>query len=261
MINRRFTLLWTSETISLFGDRVTELALPLIAVVALAATPEQVGFLTAAVWAPNLLGVVVGSWADGRPDRKRLLVAADLLRAGTLLSLPIAHWFGVVTLTQLFVVALLTGAGQVLSMWRTRRPPERPHRSRLRHRRDRRFAGCCAGAKALLPVRRGPHDRRRRAPLPGSHCRAGIRRRLPRRVLGHPPDLGRGRGGRRDVLPVVGPLPHPGDQGGERRTGPGRMSTGRLRGPGARRRAEVPPRNPAFRWIASDGSWVDASRR
>jgi MFS family permease len=112
--HRSFAKLWAGETISQFGDRISELALPLIAVVTLAATPTQVGFLTAAVWAPNLLSLLVGSWVDRQPNRKRLLIAADLLRAAVLLSLPVAHWFGVVTLSQLFVVALLGGVGQVL---------------------------------------------------------------------------------------------------------------------------------------------------
>jgi MFS family permease len=109
-----FNRFWAGHTISQFGDRISELALPLIAVTALAATPTEVGLLTAAVWAPNLLSVLVGSWVDGQVHRRRLLVAADLLRAATLLSLPLAHWFGAVTLAQLFVVALLAGAGQVL---------------------------------------------------------------------------------------------------------------------------------------------------
>ena len=61
MINRNFRLLWTGDVVSQFGDRITELALPLIAVATLAATPAQVGLLTAAVWAPNLLGVLAGS--------------------------------------------------------------------------------------------------------------------------------------------------------------------------------------------------------
>jgi MFS family permease len=112
--DRRFASFWAGETISQFGDRVSELALPLIAVLALAATPVEVGFLTAAVWAPNLLSLFVGSWVDRQTHRKRLLVAADLLRAAVLISLPVAHWYGVVTLAQLFVVALLSGAGQVL---------------------------------------------------------------------------------------------------------------------------------------------------
>jgi MFS family permease len=112
--NRRFTAFWGGETISQFGDRISELALPLIAVVMLAATPTQVGLLTAAVWAPNLLSLLVGSWVDRQARRKRLLVAADLLRAAVLLSLPIAYWFGILGLGQLFVVALLSGVGQVL---------------------------------------------------------------------------------------------------------------------------------------------------
>jgi MFS family permease len=116
MINRNFRLLWTGDLISQFGDRVTELALPLIAVATLAATPAQVGLLTAAVWAPNLLGVLAGSWVDRRPHRRPILISADLLRAVAMLGLPVAHWFGVITLTQLFVTALLAGAGQVLSM-------------------------------------------------------------------------------------------------------------------------------------------------
>ncbi|MEV4704645.1 MFS transporter [Actinoplanes sp. NPDC049316] len=109
-----FGKLWAGQTISQFGDRITELALPVIAVVGLSAGPTQVGLLTAAVWTPNLFAVLVGSWVDRRPDRRRLLIAADLLRAAALMSLPVAHWLGAVTLTQLFAVALLAGAGQVL---------------------------------------------------------------------------------------------------------------------------------------------------
>lgn len=109
-----FGKLWAGQTISQFGDRITELALPVIAVLTLGATPTQVGLLTAAVWTPNFFAVLVGSWVDRRPDRRRLLIAADLLRAAALLSLPVAHWLGAVTLAQLFTVALLAGAGQVL---------------------------------------------------------------------------------------------------------------------------------------------------
>ena len=116
MNDTRFAKLWAGETVSHFGDRITELALPLIAVVTLAATPFQVGALTAAIWAPNLLGLLIGSWTDRQPHRRRLLVAADLLRAAALFSLPVAYLLGTVTLTQLFVVALLTGLGQVIFM-------------------------------------------------------------------------------------------------------------------------------------------------
>jgi MFS family permease len=116
MRDTRFARLWAGETVSHFGDRITELALPLIAVLMLAATPFDVGLLTAAIWTPNLLGLLVGSWTDRRARKKSILVMADLLRAAALLSVPAAYLFGTVTLTQLFVVALLTGLGQVLFM-------------------------------------------------------------------------------------------------------------------------------------------------
>ena len=114
MTGNRFRRFWAAATISAFGDRVSELALPLIAVVALDATPAQVGLLTAAIWTPNLLGLLIGSWVDRRTHRNRILIAADLLRAAVLLTLPVAHWLGVVTFTQLIVVALVAGVGQVL---------------------------------------------------------------------------------------------------------------------------------------------------
>ncbi|MEP6651411.1 MAG: MFS transporter, partial [Lapillicoccus sp.] len=62
--DRRFTTYWSGQTVSQLGDRVSELALPLIAVTTLQASPVEVGVLTAAIWAPNLLSLVVGAWVD-----------------------------------------------------------------------------------------------------------------------------------------------------------------------------------------------------
>jgi len=112
--NRPFRALWLGETISQFGDRVTELALPLIAITLLGASAGQVGILTAAVWAPNLLALVVGAWVDRRTHKRRLLILADLARTVVLLSLPVAYLLHTLTLGQLYAVALLTGVGQVL---------------------------------------------------------------------------------------------------------------------------------------------------
>ena len=109
----RFRSYWIGQTISQFGDRVTELALPLIAVTMLAASPGEVGLLTAAVWLPSLVSLFVGSWVDHQHHKRRILVIADLLRAAILLTLPVAYAFDAVTLPQLFAVALLTGLGSV----------------------------------------------------------------------------------------------------------------------------------------------------
>ena len=115
---RRF---WLGDTVSQFGDRVTELALPLIAEFTLHADAAEVSVLAAVAWTPNLLGVFLGAWVDRRPRKRRLMIAADLTRAGVLLSLPVAAAFHAVTLGQLYLVALLCGAAAVL--FNTSYPP------------------------------------------------------------------------------------------------------------------------------------------
>jgi hypothetical protein len=63
---RTFRRYWTGQTISLFGDQVSILALPLTAILVLHAGAEQVGYLTAAGLAPSLLfSIAAGSTPSG----------------------------------------------------------------------------------------------------------------------------------------------------------------------------------------------------
>ncbi|MEU5716183.1 MFS transporter [Streptomyces sp. NPDC020403] len=119
--DQRFRRFWAGNTVSQFGDRITELALPLIAVGALTASANQVAWLTALIWVPNLLALFLGAWVDHRARKRSLMIIADLVRAAVLLSVPTAHLLGVVTLGQLYAVALLTGAAGVL--FNTAYPP------------------------------------------------------------------------------------------------------------------------------------------
>lgn len=112
--DRRFRSFWAGQTISQLGDRISELALPLIAVVALDASAAQVAWLTALAWLPNLLAFGLGAWVDDRRHKRRLMVIADLVRAVLLISLPVAYVLGSVTLVQLYAVALLAGSAGVL---------------------------------------------------------------------------------------------------------------------------------------------------
>ncbi|MEU0412778.1 MFS transporter [Streptomyces griseorubiginosus] len=111
----RFVRYWAGSAVSQFGDRVSEVAVPLIAVTVLDASAGQVAVLTALAWTPNLLAVVLGAWVDGRARKQRLLVVMDLVRAGVLLSLPVAHLWGSVTLGQLYAVVLLGGLAGVVA--------------------------------------------------------------------------------------------------------------------------------------------------
>ena len=111
--HRDFGHLWAAETVSQVGTQVTQLALPVLAVGVLAATPFQMGVLTALETAAFLLiGLPAGAWVD-RWRRRRVLVAADLVRAVVLATLPVAWALDALTLGQLFVVAAVTGTATV----------------------------------------------------------------------------------------------------------------------------------------------------
>jgi MFS family permease len=112
--DREFRTFWSAQTVSEFGDRITELALPLIAVTLLEATPTEVGLLTAAVWAPNLVSLFIGTWVEERRNKRGLMIGADLFRLVVLLSLPLAYWLGLLTLWQLYAIALLAGTAHVV---------------------------------------------------------------------------------------------------------------------------------------------------
>src|SRR4051794_985176 len=98
-------MLWAAETVSQVGTQITQLAMPVLAVTLLAASPLEMGVLTALETAAFLvIGLPAGAWVD-RWRRKRVLVAGDLIRAGGLASLPGARAVGLLSPPQLFVVA------------------------------------------------------------------------------------------------------------------------------------------------------------
>src|SRR6266511_1385950 len=112
---RDFRRYWTGHTISLFGDAITLIALPLVAVLVLDAGAAQMGYLAAAGLVPSLLfSVHAGAWVDRRARRRRIMIVADLGRAGLLATVPLAYALGALTLGQLYVVAFLVGTLSVL---------------------------------------------------------------------------------------------------------------------------------------------------
>ncbi|HEU5318926.1 MAG TPA: MFS transporter [Chloroflexota bacterium] len=107
--DRDFTKLWTGQTISKFGSGIGGAALDLTAVLALGASPAQMGLLGAARLAPVvLLGLVAGAWVDRR-RRQPLMIWADVGRAALLALIPLAAIAGMLRLELLFVVAPLVG--------------------------------------------------------------------------------------------------------------------------------------------------------
>jgi len=112
-LTRDFRLLLLGQTTSQLGTQVSGVAVPLLAVLTLGASPLQLGFVNAAsTLAFALIGLPAGAWVD-RWRRRPILVASDLSRTALLLSIPAAAVLGVLTLAQLIVVSLLAGAARV----------------------------------------------------------------------------------------------------------------------------------------------------
>jgi MFS family permease len=111
---RDFRRLWSAQAVSELGSQVTLLALPLTALLALHARPYEVALLATANTVPNLaLGIPAGVWID-RARRRPVMIGADLGRATMLASVPMAYGLGILTLPQLYVVAVVTGSLSVL---------------------------------------------------------------------------------------------------------------------------------------------------
>ncbi|MDA1194816.1 MAG: MFS transporter [Planctomycetota bacterium] len=110
---RNALLLWGAQFISASGDA---LFLPCLAWLAGRTSEGEsgVGFAVFLAFLPYLLlGPLAGAWVD-RGDRRRIMIASDLLRAALLLTLPLlAGWWGGVD------YALITAVGFLLATFST----------------------------------------------------------------------------------------------------------------------------------------------
>jgi MFS family permease len=104
-----FRNLFAAVTIAAFGQRITAVAIPFVAVVSLHATEFEVGLLNAlATGAIVVLGLPAGAWVD-RMRRRHVLVFNDLARSAVLVSIPVAWWLGGLSMWQLYVISIVVG--------------------------------------------------------------------------------------------------------------------------------------------------------
>ena len=104
-----FRQLFLGDAISQVGTQLSLLALPVLAIRVLGADEFQMGLLaTFEFLAFLVIGLPAGAWVD-RWRKQRVLITADIVRALTLASLPVAWLLDALTLVQMFVVALVIG--------------------------------------------------------------------------------------------------------------------------------------------------------
>jgi predicted MFS family arabinose efflux permease len=111
--NRALTRFWTASTTSMFGATLTAVAVPIIAVRDMGATPAQMGVLAAATMAPRLLlRLPAAAWADATTvAASRVIIRAQLVSGLLVASVPILWLLGALRLPVLFLV--VTGVSAV----------------------------------------------------------------------------------------------------------------------------------------------------
>ena len=110
---RDLRLATAGQGVSLIGDSITQLALPIMAVDLLGADSLGTGLLGAASTLAYLfIGLQAGVWVD-RSSRRAYLLAADLVRVVLLIAIPLAYVLNLLTLPLLILIQVGLGTATV----------------------------------------------------------------------------------------------------------------------------------------------------
>lgn len=109
-----FPHLWLAQTVSLFGNQVSLLAIPTLAIFGLQSSDTEVGVLRGLEWVFfPLLALWFGALAD-RTDVRGFLVLADGIRFVALVALVLCASTGLLSMPVMFVAAAIIGVGSVM---------------------------------------------------------------------------------------------------------------------------------------------------
>ena len=110
-VRRDVRILMTAQSASTFGSFITRAALPLLAIIGLGISAEEAAIIAGMdLIAATLASQIAGVWIDRLP-RRPVMIAADLLRALLLASIPLAAFMtGGVSLLHLILVSAASGA-------------------------------------------------------------------------------------------------------------------------------------------------------
>ncbi|WP_109509250.1 MFS transporter [Nocardioides speluncae] len=112
-LGRQFNLLWTGQSVSMAGDRITAFIVPTVMVFLLGASAFDIGLVGMAQYlAIPILGLLAGALID-RWNVRRTLIACDLVRLVAVLVIPLAYWLDVLSVALVFVCVAVISSAQV----------------------------------------------------------------------------------------------------------------------------------------------------
>lgn len=109
-----FRRLWRASAASVLGSEIGELALPLLAIITLSASPTEVGLLRSAQFLPFLVATLPLGIVVDRARRKSLMIGADLGRFALIGVIPVVIWLGMGQIELLYMLVFLAGCLTVL---------------------------------------------------------------------------------------------------------------------------------------------------
>lgn len=112
-MGRPFGLLWTAYAVSAYGSGLGFGALPLIAVLALHASPAEVSALSAVGPAVGaLIALPLAPWVEFRRKRP-VMITMDLTRFAAMATIPVAYAFDRLGFVQLLTVSAVVAAAKI----------------------------------------------------------------------------------------------------------------------------------------------------
>jgi MFS family permease len=112
-LGRQFGWLWAAYAVSAYGSGLGFGAIPLIAVLALHASPAEVSALSAVGPAVGaLIAVPLAPWVEFRRKRP-VMITMDLTRFAVMATIPVAYAFGWLSFVQLLVVSAVVAAAKI----------------------------------------------------------------------------------------------------------------------------------------------------
>ncbi|MFJ2090104.1 MFS transporter [Streptomyces sp. NPDC087901] len=112
-LGRRFGWLWTAYAASAYGSGLGFGALPLIAVLALDASPAEVSALSAVGPAVGaLIALPLAPWVEFRRKRS-VMIMMDLTRFAAMATIPVAYAFGLLGFVQMLVISAVVAAAKI----------------------------------------------------------------------------------------------------------------------------------------------------
>ena len=115
LFDKKFGLLWLGATISILGDGLTWVSLTWL-IYELTGSAKDIGLLVIVYTAPVIIGGPLAGYLLDRFDRRKILLADNLIRGAVMACVPILHWMGQLQTWHLYAAAGVYGLFKMISL-------------------------------------------------------------------------------------------------------------------------------------------------